>query len=40
MFINTLCTTQQKFYEKTRHELSYNPRHKMVETEAICLKFT
>ena len=37
MFINTLCTTQQKFYEKTRHELSYNPRHKSLKQKPFVL---
>ena len=37
MFINTLCTTQKKFYEKTRHELSYNPRHKLLKQKPFVL---
>ena len=37
MFINTLCTTQQTFYEKTRHELSYNPRHKSLKQKPFVL---
>ena len=37
MFINTLCTTQQKCYEKTRHELSYNPCHKSLKQKPFVL---